>query len=67
MELITSGIGHDIIGILDGDESNPYIMNDYYQTELDDYTRGRVYFPYRNLALDYTLLLSRLGMYITIL
>jgi hypothetical protein len=45
-----SGIGHDIIGILDGDESNPFIMNDYYQTELDDYTRGRVRFPYRNLA-----------------
>lgn len=45
-----SGIGHDIIGILDGDESNPYIMNDYYQTELDDYTKGRVYFPYRNLS-----------------
>jgi hypothetical protein len=44
-----SGIGHDIVGILDGDESNPYIMNDYYETELDDYTRGRVYFPYRNL------------------
>jgi hypothetical protein len=45
-----SGIGHDIIGILDGDESNPYIMNDYYETELDDYTRGRVRFPYRNLS-----------------
>ena len=44
-----SGIGHDIVGILDGDESNPYIMNDYYETELDDYTRGRVYFPYRDL------------------
>jgi hypothetical protein len=25
-------------------------MNDYYQTELDDYTKGRVYFPFRNLA-----------------
>jgi len=45
-----SGIGHDILGILDGDESNPYIMNDYYESELDDYTKGRVYFPYRNLA-----------------
>ncbi len=45
-----SGIGHDIVGILDGDETNPYIMNDYYETELDDYTKGRVYFPYRNLA-----------------
>lgn len=44
------GIGHDIVGILDGDETNPYIMNDYYQTELDNHTRGRVYFPYRDLA-----------------
>ncbi len=45
-----SGIGHDIVGILDGDETKPYIMNDYYQTELNDYTHGKVYFPYRNLA-----------------
>ncbi|MDN3676370.1 type IX secretion system sortase PorU [Flavobacterium paronense] len=45
-----SGIGHDIIGVLDGDETKPYIMNDYYQTELDDYTKGKVYFPFRNLA-----------------
>jgi hypothetical protein len=45
-----SGIGHDIVGILDGDETKPYIMNDYYETELNDYTHGKVYFPFRNLA-----------------
>jgi hypothetical protein len=45
-----SGIGHDIVGILDGDETKPYIMNDYYETVLDDFTKGRVYFPFRNLA-----------------
>jgi len=45
-----SGIGHDIVGILDGDETKPYIMNDYYETALDDYTKGKVYFPFRNLA-----------------
>ncbi|WP_306354399.1 type IX secretion system sortase PorU [Flavobacterium sp. MFBS3-15] len=44
-----SGIGHDIIGILDGDETNPFVMNDYYETELDDYTRGIVRFPFSNL------------------
>ena len=44
-----SGIGHDIIAILDGDVSNPYILNDYYQTKLDDYTNGNVRFPLRNL------------------
>ncbi len=43
------GIGHDMIAILDGDEMNPYILNDYYQTELDDYTKGKVSYPFRNL------------------
>lgn len=45
-----SGIGHDIIAILDGDVTNPYILNDYYQTELDDFTKGKLRFPLRNLA-----------------
>ncbi|PZR19785.1 MAG: peptidase C25 [Flavobacterium psychrophilum] len=44
-----SGIGHDIIGILDGDENNPYIMNDYYETEKDSYQRGSLRFPFSNL------------------
>lgn len=45
-----SGIGHDIVAILDGDESNPYILNDYYETELDNYKKGKLQFPFRNLA-----------------
>lgn len=45
-----SGIGHDIVAILDGDVSNPYILNDYYQTKLDDYTKGNLRFPLRNLS-----------------
>ncbi|NNC50863.1 MAG: type IX secretion system sortase PorU, partial [Flaviramulus sp.] len=44
-----SGIGHDIVAILDGDETNPVILNDYYQTEIDDYTKGTVSFPFREL------------------
>jgi hypothetical protein len=44
-----SGIGHDIVAILDGNESNPYILNDYYETELDDYTKGNVRYPFRDL------------------
>jgi hypothetical protein len=46
-----SGIGHDIVAILDGDESNPYVLNDYYETELDDFTKGKIRFPFRNLSL----------------
>ena len=45
-----SGIGHDIVGILDGNESAPFIMNDYYETELDNYKKGKLQFPFRNLA-----------------
>lgn len=45
-----SGIGHDIVAILDGDENNPYTLNDYYETEPNDYTKGKVRFPFRNLS-----------------
>ncbi len=44
-----SGIGHDISAIIDGDETNPFILNDYYETEVDDYQKGTVSFPFRNL------------------
>ena len=45
-----SGIGHDIIAYLDGDETKPYVLNDYYETELDDYTKGKLKFPFQNLS-----------------
>ncbi len=45
-----SGIGHDIVAILDGDETNPFILNEYYETENNDYTKGYVRFSFRDLA-----------------
>ena len=44
-----SGIGHDISAILDGDEANPFILNDFYETEVDDFTKGIVNFKFKNL------------------
>ena len=44
-----SGIGHDMIAILDGDESNPIVVNDYYQAEQDDYTKGTTNYQLRDL------------------
>ena len=46
-----SGIGHDIVAYLDGDESKPYVLNDFYETELDNYTKGKLKYPFRNLTL----------------
>ena len=45
-----SGIGHDITAVIDGDVSNTYVLNDYYETNLDDYTQGKVRYPLRDLA-----------------
>ena len=45
-----TAVDHDIVGILDGDESNPIILNDFYQTELDDFTRVKVVFRLRDLS-----------------
>lgn len=40
-----NAVGHDLVAILDGDVSKPYIMNDYYETAPNTYKRGYVYFP----------------------
>jgi hypothetical protein len=45
---ITS-VDHDIIGILDGDTSNPILLNDFYQTAENDFTSGKVTYKLRNL------------------
>ncbi len=45
-----SGIGHDIVAILDNDENNPFNLNDYYETETDNYKKGKVTYPFRDLA-----------------
>lgn len=44
-----SGIGHDMIAIIDGDESNPIVLNDYYLAEVDDFTRGTTNYRLKNL------------------
>lgn len=44
-----SGIGHDLIAILDGDEANPIVVNEYYQAEVDDFTRGTTTYRLRDL------------------
>lgn len=45
----SSGIGHDIVAIIDGDETNPFVLNSFYETEIDDFKKGTVSFPFRDL------------------
>lgn len=44
-----NSIGHDLIAILDEDVANPFVMNEFYETEANDYRRGYVHFPMQNL------------------
>ncbi len=54
----TGQIGHDIVAFLNDDSSNPFILNNYYQADLDSYQSGRVVFPFFNLEKgDYTLMM----------
>ena len=45
-----SGIGHDIVATLDGDETTVYKLNDYYTAAVDDYKRGSLSYPFRDLS-----------------
>ncbi|WP_245813488.1 type IX secretion system sortase PorU [Lutibacter agarilyticus] len=45
-----TAVDHDIIAILDNDQSNPIILNDYYETDLNDFKKGQVSYPFRNLS-----------------
>ena len=46
---ITS-VDHDIVAIIDGDQANPIVLNDFYETELNDFTKGKVVYQLRGLA-----------------
>ena len=45
----SSGVGHDIVAIIDSDQLNSYILNDYYQANIDDYQNGTINFPLNNI------------------
>ena len=47
---VGNGIGHDITAILDYNSSNPYILNEFYTSDLDNYRKGVVEFPLNDLS-----------------
>lgn len=44
-----NGIGHDITAILDNNTKNIYILNDFYEPELNNLKNGKVSFPFSKL------------------
>ncbi len=46
---VGTGIGHDIVAILDGNTDKPIILNDFYESDLNSYTSGTIRYPFHNL------------------
>lgn len=56
---VGNGIGHDITAIVDNDQQNLFVLNDYYESELDSYQKGRVRYKLSSLpAGPHTLVLK---------
>ncbi len=45
-----NAVGHDLTAILDADVSNTYVLNDFYQADMDSYKQGSVRYPLTALA-----------------
>ncbi|MEX0721612.1 MAG: type IX secretion system sortase PorU, partial [Balneolaceae bacterium] len=40
-----TGVGHEIIATIDTKPQQSFVLNDFYEGSLDDYTRGRIEYP----------------------
>ena len=47
---VGTGIGHDLVAVLDDDFSNQIVLNDYYSSVTDSFQRGRILYPLSNLS-----------------
>jgi hypothetical protein len=44
-----NGIGHDITAILDNNTSNTILLNNYYESNIDDYQKGKIEYLFSQL------------------
>lgn len=45
-----TGIGHDLTAVLDGDDQNIAVLNNFYEALKDNYQEGVINYPYQDLA-----------------
>ena len=51
INVVGNSVGHDLKAEIQGPDGRfqSYVLNDFYETELDDYQRGRVKYPLKDL------------------
>lgn len=47
---VGNGIGHDLTAILDANTNKQIILNDYYESELNNFMRGKIVYPFNELS-----------------
>jgi len=46
---VGNGIGHDIIAVLDDNTNNTFVLNDYYDADLNSFQSGKIQYPLQGL------------------
>lgn len=47
---IGTGIGHDVVAVLDENSKNALVLNDYYTADLNTYQSGKIRYPFNELS-----------------
>jgi hypothetical protein len=47
---VGNGIGHDMTAVLDNNTQGKVVLNDYYESELDNFKKGAVKYPFTKLS-----------------
>lgn len=45
-----NGLGHDIVAVIDENNENPLILNEYYISEKNSFSKGIIRYPFYNLT-----------------
>jgi hypothetical protein len=43
---VTGNLGHDLVAFINNDRANSYILNQYYEADLDTYKSGKLVYPF---------------------
>ncbi len=47
---VGNGIGHDVTGVKDEDSKNTFLLNEFYEANLDDYQSGTIHYGLKDLS-----------------
>ena len=47
---VSNGIGHDMLAIIDEESSNPIVLNDFYESDINSYKSGIIDYPFSTLS-----------------